>query len=69
MCLTTLYRVRVQTTGSYQGYGAHTYYQNEIVYCGTDRDEARIQRTIEAAKDYGGSPGNPMRTTYLERSR
>jgi hypothetical protein len=66
MTTETIYRVRVKTTGSVQpGYGA-TDWQSEVLYCGTDRTEARTVYHRNAPTDFGGSHGNQARRTLFE---
>lgn len=60
----TIYRVTVRTTGSLQP--SETYWQEECIYCGTDRTEARTAYHRSAVEDRGGSYGNSARETIAE---
>jgi hypothetical protein len=58
-----LYRVTVKTTHSRQP-GA--FWECKVLYCGLDRDEARIAYHESAVLDDPGSPGNWARKTQME---
>lgn len=62
-----IYRVIVKTTGSLQpGYGS-TFWNKDVVYCGTELEEARVAYLREEAMDYGGGYGNRCRETVIEQ--
>lgn len=58
-----IYRVTVKTTGSKQPSG--TFWNREVVYCGTSLEEARIEYLRHEGHDYGGY-GNRARETEIE---
>ena len=60
----TIYRVLVLTTTSKQP--LNTFWQTEVLYCGTDRDDARVAYHASEPLDYTGTPGNPARITKIE---
>lgn len=63
----TIYRVITKTTGSLQpGGGGATFWNREVIYCGTDRDEARVVYHTSTVEDFGGSYGNRCRETICE---
>ena len=59
-----LYRVIRRTTGSVQPTG--TFWQNKVLYCGYDRDEARRVYHESEPTDYGGSCGNQAAETAMQ---
>ena len=60
----TIYRVTVRTTNSVQPIS--TFWTREVLYCGTDRTEARIAYHASEPEDFGYGYGNPARETLLE---
>lgn len=62
----TIYRVTARTTGSVQPGRGATFWQREVLYCGTDRSKARVAYHASSPKDYGGSYGNRARETVME---
>lgn len=63
--MTTLYRVIAKTTGSLQPHDG-TYWKMEVLYCGDDRQMARIAFHYSTPLDCGGSYGNSCRRTICE---
>jgi hypothetical protein len=61
-----IYRVTVKRTGSVQPGDGATSWQREVIYCGTDREEARVAYHASEPKNYGGSFGNAARDTVME---
>lgn len=61
-----IYRVTVKTTGSLQPGTGATFWQRDVVYCGTDLEAARVEFLRNRATDHGGSYGNRCRTTEIE---
>jgi hypothetical protein len=61
-----MYRVIVKKTGSLQPNG--TFWQRTYLYCGEDRAEAARIYWESECEDFGGSFGNPMRETTVERA-
>ncbi len=65
--MTTIYRVLARKTGSVQPIA--TFWTEEVLYCGTDRLEARVAYHTSTPEDYGGTPGNRCRETVIFRRR
>lgn len=64
----TLYRVIVKTTGSLQpGGDQNSYWNDEVVYCGYDRSEARRAYHANQPRDYWSGYGGPCRRTVGQR--
>lgn len=61
---TKLYRVTVKTTNSVQP--GTTFWQTEMIYCGDDRDDARVAYHSESVTDYWRGYGNAARETVVE---
>lgn len=59
-----IYRVTVRKTGSVQP--SSTFWNREVVHCGTDLEAARVEFLRHKGTDYGGSYGNSARETDLE---
>jgi hypothetical protein len=59
-----IYRVTVKTTGSVQPKG--TFWNREVIYCGTDRDAARVAYHGSTPRDNFHGFGNPARETDCE---
>lgn len=59
-----IYRVTVKTTGSKQP--SATFWNREVVYCGTSLEEARVEYLRHEGQDYGGGYGNRARETEIE---
>ena len=59
-----IYRVLVKTTGSLQP--NCTFWNKEVLYCGTDLEDARVAYLASVAKDNGGSYGNRATETEIE---
>ena len=60
-----IYRVTVKTTGSVMPSG--TFWQREVVYCGTDLEEARVEYLKSRPSDYWCGYGNRARETVIEQ--
>lgn len=64
---TVIYRVTIRTTGSVQPGRGATFWQSEVIHCGTDLEEARVAYLRSRPEDYGGSYGNKARETVIEQ--
>jgi hypothetical protein len=63
----TIYRVRRRWTNSLQPGGDwNTTWDDEILYCGTDRTAARVAYHTSAPHDYSRGHGNSCRETLME---
>ena len=67
---TTIYRVAVRKTHSYQGIGGETFWQWETpLYCGVDDTQARVAYYRSEQSDPGGTLsnlGSPCRETVMD---
>ena len=61
-----IYRVIARITGSLQPRGLETYWEQNILYCGTDRTEARVAYHRSSPHDYFRGYGNNARKTIME---
>lgn len=61
-----IYRVTIKTTGSIQPGRGQTFWNREVLYCGSSLEDARIAYLRSLATDHGGSPGNRCRETEIE---
>lgn len=60
-----LFKVIAKETGSLQpGYGA-TFWTDRVLYCGTDRQQARIAYHRSTSEDYDSGYGNRCRKTKV----
>jgi len=59
-----IYRIEAKTTFSVQP--GDTYWQREVIYCGGDRDDARIAYHTSSSEDYWQGYGNRARETVCE---
>jgi hypothetical protein len=64
--MTMIYRVTVKTTGSYQPNGT-TNWQYNVIYCGNDLEDARIEYLGSEQSDQHCGHGNRCRTTVIEQ--
>lgn len=60
-----IYRVTVRTTSSWQP-GSGTLWQWSVLYCGTDREEARVAYHTSTPADYWRGRGNSAQETVCE---
>jgi hypothetical protein len=63
--MATIYRVSVKSTHALQP-GNTTDWNREVLYCGTDRDEARAAYHASTPGDYNRGHGNGVRKTVSE---
>lgn len=61
-----IYRVTVRTTGSVQPGSGSTFWNRDVIHCGTSLEEARVEFLRSKGTDYGGSYGNRAKETDLE---
>lgn len=59
-----IYRVIVRTTSSLQPVG--TFWQEEVLYCGTDKEDALVALYGSEPEDFGAGYGNHSRRTEME---
>ena len=64
--MSKLYRVTEISTNSYDLSERDVYWRTKALYCGYDRDEARLVYHENKVEDYGWEPGNPARRTVAE---
>ena len=60
-----IYRVTVKTTGSVQP-DRSTFWQRDVIYCGTDLEAARVAFLRSKPEDVWRGYGNRCRTTEIE---
>mgnify|MGYP005818737423 FL=1 len=63
---TTIYRVAVRWSSSYQGSGVTFWTWEDPMYCGVDETQARVAFYESEQTDHGGNPGSPCRETVME---
>lgn len=61
-----IYRVRVRTTGSLQPGRSGTFWNQEVIYCGSDLTDARIAFLKSEPEDFHGGYGSRCRETIIE---
>ena len=62
-----IYRVTIRTTGSNQPGNGDTFWNREVIYCGTDLEAARIEFLRNRPQDHWAGYGNRARSTVIEQ--